>query len=139
MEDRHARHRTLGPDRRRRPVDGFRARTTARFDQLVDEAVRGLPPALHVYLDGLELAVADVPPRNPRGDGEELVLSAVVPGDGPLRGAPVPDRLVLFRRPLEVRAHDRHDLVDLIRHTVVDELADRHGLDDDQLGELGWP
>ncbi len=139
MDDRHARHRSPEPDRRRRPVDGFRAPTTARFDRLVDEAVRGLPPALRAYLDRLELAVADVPPPDPRGDGEELVLSVVVsPDSGPSR-LPVPDRLVLFRRPLEARARDKHDLADLIRHAVVDELADRFGLDDDQLGELGWP
>ena len=95
--------------------------------------------ALRAYLERLELAVADVPPRDPRGDGEELVLSTVVSGNRARPQASIPDRLVLFRRPLEVRAHDRHDLVDLIRHTVVDELADRFGLDDDQLGELGWP
>ena len=139
MEDRHARHRRSGPDRRRRPVDGFRVPSTARFDRLVDEAIRGLPPGLRAYLDGFELAVADVPPRDPRGDGEEPALSAVVPARRMPRRAHARDRLVLFRRPLEARARDRHDLADLIRHAVADELADRFGLDDDQLGDLGWP
>lgn len=98
-----------------------------------------MPPALRAYLDGFDLAVADVPPRDPRGGGEEPALSTIVPGSRMPRHAAGRDRLVLFRRPLEARARDKHELADLIRHTVADELADRFGLDDDQLGDLGWP
>ncbi len=137
MDDRHARHRRGNRDRRRRPAEGFRAPTTERFDRLVDEAVRGLPPGLLAYLDGVRLAVAEVPPPDPLGQGDEVLLGRYEPAS-PTRSRDHTDRLVLFRRPLEARARDRHDLVALVRHTVVTEIAVRFGLSDEQLGDLGW-
>lgn len=139
MSDRHARHRRADRSRRRRPPDGFRTPTSSRFVRLVDDAVRSLPPGLLSYLDGVQLAVAAVPPPDPLGDGDEVLLSRYEP-TGTVPGPPdgATERLVLFRRPLEARARDRIELMELVRHTVVDQIAVRFSLDDDRLEELGW-
>lgn len=139
MTDRHARHRRADRSRRRRPPDGFRTPTSSRFDRLVNDAVRSLPPGLLSYLDGVQLAVADVPPADPLSDGDEVLLGRYEP-PGTVPGPPesTAERLVLFRRPLEARASDRLELMELVRHAVVDQLAVRFGLDDDRLEELGW-
>jgi predicted Zn-dependent protease with MMP-like domain len=139
MEDRHARHRRSVPDRHRRPDDGFRLPTSAAFDRVVADAVAGLPAGLRRYLDGVRVATADVPPSV--GHGDEVLLSRyerTSTRTGWRRSRP-DERVVFFRRPLEARAHDRHDLAELIRHALVDELAERFDLDDDRLDELGWP
>lgn len=141
MDDRHARHRRSDADRRRRPVEGFRAVGTARFDRLVNDAIATLPRELLAYLDNVEVAVEDVPPADPTGTGEQVVLGLYQDVPRPERGrgaGHLPDRITLFRRPLEARAHDKRDLADLVQETLVHELAHHFGIDDDRLDELGW-
>jgi predicted Zn-dependent protease with MMP-like domain len=141
MRERHARHRRRDVDRRRRPVDGARTRSVERFARLVDDAVATLPKDFLPYLADVQISVADVPPPDPIGHGDEVLL-------GLYEGVPrterdmlpplFPDRITLFRRPLEARARNRRDLADLVRHTVLHEVAHHFGIDDDRLDELGW-
>ncbi|MEX2504638.1 MAG: metallopeptidase family protein [Egicoccus sp.] len=137
MPDRHARHRRSPADRRRRPVDGYRAPSADRFDRLVDEAISALPEPLLRYLEDVEVAVAEVPTVA----GDEVALASMRQLRGPRarRRTTATNRLTLFRRPLEARAHSRADLLDLIQLVVVDHLADHFGIDDDRLDDLGWP
>ncbi len=141
MDDRHARHRRTEADRRRRPVDGFRAHSLDHFHRLVDDAVDSLPDDLLGYLDNVQITVEDVPPADPVGEGEELLLGLYQGVPRPEREhgmAELPDRITLFRRPLELRARNRHELAELVRDTVVHEIAHHFGIDDDRLDELGW-
>jgi len=141
MRDRHLRHRRRDVDRHRRPVDGARTRSVDRFARLVDDAVATLPRDFLPYLTDVQITVAEVPPPDPVGAGDEILLGLYegVPrterdGHPPL----LPDRITLFRRPLEARARNRRDLADLVRHTVLHEVAHHFGIDDDRLDELGW-
>jgi predicted Zn-dependent protease with MMP-like domain len=133
MDDRHARHRRADADRRRRPSDGHRSRDRARFQRLVADAVAGLPPTLRSQLDRVELVIHDVPPR-----GATAVLSRYEPAAGDPSDTAGADQLTLFRRPLELRAASKLDLIDLVRETLVHELAHHLGIDDDGIDELGW-
>jgi len=108
---------------------------------LVDDAVATLPKDFLPYLEDVQISVADVPPPDPVGRGDEILL-------GLYEGVPrterdmlpplLPDRITLFRRPLEARARNRRDLAELVRHTVLHEVAHHFGIDDDRLDELGW-
>lgn len=142
MRDRHARLRRRPPDPRRRPSAGHRALSAASFDRLVDRAVTSLPGPLLDRLDNVEVTVEDVPPADALEDGREVVLLGLyqgVPRTERLWGeAMLPDRITIYRRPLELRAVDRADLADLVRETVVHEIAHHFGIDDDRLDEMGW-
>ena len=142
MRDRHARHRRRPPDARRRPSAGHRALSLASFDRLVDRAVASLPGPLRDRLDNVEITVEDVPPADALEDGQEIVLLGLYQGVPQTeRGwgdAMLPDRITIYRRPLELRAMDRADLADLVRETVVHEIAHHFGIDDDRLDEMGW-
>ena len=144
MTDRHARHRRSLSDRHRRPVDGFRASSPDRFERIVTDAVGSLPPRLSAHLDGVEVAIEDIPPATLHdADGAvPLCRYDVAPpaaqapaGHGRLR-----DRLVLYRRPLEARAMSHRDLGDLVRQTVSMQIARQVGIDDDpgDPGAPGW-
>ncbi len=141
MQDRHARHRRPDADPHRRPVDGFRAASRDRFDRLVEQAIASLPDELLSYLDNVQITVEEVPPADPLGEGDEILLGLYqgVPrterdfGEGLL-----PDRITLFRRPLEARARNHRELAEVVRDTVVHEIAHHFGIDDDHLDELGW-
>ncbi|MFP5310300.1 MAG: metallopeptidase family protein [Actinomycetes bacterium] len=140
-DDRHARHRRAGADPRRRPTDGFRATNGDRFDRLVADAISDLPQAFLDRLDNVAIVVADVPPADVLGRGDEILLGLYEGTPQPARslGAPLlPDRITLFRRPLELRATTKADLALLVQETVVHEVAHHFGLDDDELDELGW-
>ncbi len=145
MDDRHARQRLRPADVRRRPIDGFRAGDAARFDRLVDDALRSLPAPLLDHLQAVVVQVADIPPPDPSGHGDEVWLAHYAAAEArPARGRahpPLPapaDRLTLYRRPLESRARTKGELVDLVREAVVHEVAHHLGIDDDGIEERGW-
>ena len=50
----------------------------------------------------------------------------------------LPNKISLFRFPLEADYPDPEDLEDEVRITVIHELAHHLGIDDDRLHELGF-
>ena len=49
----------------------------------------------------------------------------------------LPDRIVVFQRPLQELARDEAHLYELVRHTVQHEIAHHFGISDARLRELG--
>ncbi|MDX1619597.1 MAG: metallopeptidase family protein [Nitriliruptorales bacterium] len=135
-DDRHNRRRTPVTDRLRRPPDGYRARSSDRFDRLVDDAMSQVPAALLAQVDNVAIVVEDVPPP---GEGVLLGLYEGVPRTDRGFDAPLlPDRITLFRRPLELRARSKEELKTVIAETIIHEIAHHFGIDDDRLDDLGW-
>ena len=109
-------------------------------------AVAGMAAAALVLvaaLAGVEFAVEDVPWVE-HTSPDEVVHDADVLDDGsvPLArvlpghredGREVPPRIVVYRRPLEIRAHDRDDLAELVRDVVVDQVAVLLGRDPEEI------
>lgn len=119
--------------------------SAARFDRLIEQALVSMPPDLLAHLDNVQITVEDVPPeageRMGHDAGDEIVLGLYegVPRTERELGAPMlPDRITLFRRPLEQRARSRRELAALVRDTVIHEIAHHFGIDDDRLDDLGW-
>ena len=50
----------------------------------------------------------------------------------------LPDRIFIFKGPLERWCTSREELVEEITVTVIHEIAHHFGIDDDRLHELGW-
>ena len=136
--DRHARHHRRPPDPRRRPTAGWRAPSLAAFGRLVDRGVAMLPAEIRDRLDNIEIAIEDVPPEAYEDD-ILLGLYEGVPVTERTWGAPMmPDRITLFRGPLEARAMSADDLAHEVAVTVLHEIAHHFGIDDDRLDDLGW-
>jgi predicted Zn-dependent protease with MMP-like domain len=134
MDDRHARHRRRPADRTRRPNVGFPTRDRARFARLVADSLATLPSGLRRHLDGVEIRTDDLPASD-WGTGEAPLTRWET------RQRPdgrTTERLTIHRRPVELRALDRDDLRDLVRTAVVNRIAERHGLDQRDLDDLGW-
>jgi len=142
MDDRHGRHRLRTADPHRRPSDGYRASGMLRFDRLVGEALRTVPGPVLEHLQQVEIRIAEVPPPDPFGSGDEVLLARFDPPVPPPRRRngreQATDRLMLYRRPLEARARSKPELVELVREVVIHEVAHHLGLDDDDIEELGW-
>lgn len=123
MSERHARHRRTPTDPRRRPVDGFRVGSSARFQELVQLALAGLPEHIAEPIGALEVQVLAVPPEPSTGPPDLIRYR-------PPRRPRAAHRITLYRRPFEARAQSAADLTQLIRHTVIDALSRALGLDE---------
>ena len=117
------------------------------FDDLVLDAVEEIERRWERELAGVEFAVEDVPWVD-HSSPDEVVLDADVLDDGsvPLArvmpgrregGVEHPPRIVVYRRPLEIRAHDSVDLADLVRDVVVDQVAVLLGRDPEEIDPTG--
>ena len=69
-------------------------------------------------------------------DDGSIPLARVLPAHRE-NGREVPPRIVVYRRPLEIRAHDRDDLAELVRDVVVDQVAVLLGRDPDEIDPTG--
>jgi predicted Zn-dependent protease with MMP-like domain len=109
-----------------------------RFDELVAEALDGVPAPLLALMDNVVVLVEDEPPgHEPR---DLLGLYEGIPlteRDGWYAGV-LPDRITIFRNPVLRMCDGWDDAVEEIRVTVVHEIAHHFGIDDDRLDELGY-
>jgi predicted Zn-dependent protease with MMP-like domain len=106
------------------------------FEDHVRRALETLPPDLRDAMSNVEIVVEEENPEDPDIFG--LYLGIPLPDRHDYAGI-LPDKIAIYRRPLEEEFGDEPDLlVDEIRITVVHEIAHHFGIDDDRLAELGW-
>ena len=122
-----------------------RARQRA-FERLVAKALESLPDQIQKMLDNVEIVVEDEP------GPEHLDAASLARGEtlfGLYQGIPLtergsgysmvlPDKITIFRGPLERACRSRQELMREVRITVVHELGHHLGLDEERLEELGW-
>ena len=111
----------------------------ARFARLVRKALAGLPAEFRDKIRNLEIVIEDQPrPEQIPGGGVLLGLYEGVPLTA--RGAQepyLPDRISIFRVPIERMAASPRRQAEIVRETVVHEIAHHFGISDRRLGELG--
>jgi predicted Zn-dependent protease with MMP-like domain len=116
----------------------------AQFERLVDRALAAIPSPFRESLSEVAVIIEDEP------TDEQLDENGLEPDEtlyGLYEGVPrtewgadwaaTPNRITLFRHPLEDDFADPDDLEDEVRRTVIHELAHHLGIDDDRLDELG--
>jgi predicted Zn-dependent protease with MMP-like domain len=106
------------------------------FQELVAEALDGLPAWVLERLDNVEVLVEEDPPA---GQPNLLGLYEGIPLTNRTSGyfGVLPDRITLFRSTIEAVARDEQGLKEVIRGTVIHEVAHFFGISDDRLRELG--
>ncbi len=132
--------------RRRGARSAFASRRRAdeRFERLVERALDGIPPPFSAALDEVAIVIEDDASDEQldiAGLGREDALYGLYEGTPRTAwGAdlvPFPNKISLFRIPLEEDFPDPDDLAEEVRVTVIHELAHHLGIDDDRLEELG--
>jgi predicted Zn-dependent protease with MMP-like domain len=107
-----------------------------RFEELVADALDALPEELGRMMDNVWVTVEDVP--------EVAGLLGLYDGvplterDSGYAGMVMPDRITLYRIPICAMCRTEAQVVDVVRDTVIHEVAHHFGIDDDRLDELGW-
>ena len=105
------------------------------FDDHVRAALDSLPPEIARALRNVAVVVEDENPEDPDLFG--LYEGVPLPERGDDAGS-LPDRIAIYRLPLENEFTDPRDLEREIRITVLHELGHYFGLDEDRLAELGY-
>ena len=115
-----------------------------RFERLVARALDELPPDVAAMLDNVEVVVEDEP------QAHHLAVAEAPDGDlfGLYEGVPravrdscyglvLPDKVTIFRGPLERAFRSPAAIVREVRITVAHELGHHLGFDEERLEELG--
>jgi predicted Zn-dependent protease with MMP-like domain len=106
-----------------------------RFEELVADALDEIPEALGRQMDNVWVTVEDRPViPNLLGLYEGIPLTE----REAYGGMAVPDRITVYRLPICSLCRTEADVVEMVRITVVHEVAHHFGISDARLDELGW-
>jgi predicted Zn-dependent protease with MMP-like domain len=114
------------------------------FESLVELALASIPEPFASALDEVAIVIDDEPTADQRRENEiedDDTLYGLYEGvprtEWGADWAAVPNRIILFRLPLEADFADPDELADEVWATVIHELAHHLGVDDSRLEELG--
>jgi predicted Zn-dependent protease with MMP-like domain len=106
-----------------------------RFEEMVTEALDGLPPKL-----GREMRNVAVTVQHEPGPPGLLGLYRGVPLTGRTShySEVLPDQITIYRLAICAICRTEAEVVEQVRRTVVHEVGHHFGIGDDRLHELGW-
>jgi len=115
-----------------------------KFYDLVMKAVEELPPIFQERLENVDIVVADWPSpaqlakSNIRGRFGLLGLYEGVPHTrrGPGYSMVLPDKITVFRKPIEARCHSWKEAEEEIGRVVRHEIAHHFGFDEGELRDI---
>jgi predicted Zn-dependent protease with MMP-like domain len=118
---------------------------TEQFEELVAQVVNDLPEFFQERLDNVDVLVEEFPDRH------TMRLARVrSPYDllGFYHGVPLterttnyglvaPDKISIYRRPIEIQCRTDEELRAMIRRVVLHEIAHHFGISDNRLRDIG--
>ena len=115
------------------------------FERLVLRALDGLPAQFQERLDNVDIVVEDWPSSE---EVRDMGLKSRYDLFGLYQGIPLtershydmvlPDRITIYRQPLQTACSTREAMVQEIRATVIHELAHHFGIDDATLEDTDY-
>lgn len=114
-----------------------------RFQELIDQALSELPGEHVKNITNVAILYEEIPTPEQR---YELQLRNDQTLLGLYQGVPLsqrqgttrifPDKITLFKEPLQHQANTENELKEQIKHTLWHEIAHYYGLDHDKISEL---
>lgn len=120
--------------------------TDEAFETLVIDVLDGLPELILAKMENVDVVIEDGPSPDQMGE-------AGLDEDGTLyglyEGVPLterdsgyfliaPDKITIFKRPIESTCDSREEIAEQVRITVIHEIAHHFGIGEERLAELGW-
>jgi predicted Zn-dependent protease with MMP-like domain len=117
--------------------------SSEEFENLIDDALDELPAELASRISNLHIVVEELPRPEDVEDGDVQGLLGLYEGVPLTQRAAeyygfLPDRITLYKSNIEDEAGTPEAVREVIRRTVIHEMAHHFGIDDDRLDELGW-
>lgn len=106
-----------------------------RFEELVSDALDGIPEELGEYMDNVAVFVED---RAPQSNLLGLYQGVPLTARGISYSGTMPDRISIYRNTICAICNTEDEVVEQVRRTVVHEVGHHFGIGDRRLRELGW-
>jgi len=118
--------------------------TRKEFEELVKQGVEQLPPHIRKLLENVDIVIEDWP-------SEDIIKKLKLPNKyslfGLYQGIPktkrgshyanvLPDKITLFKKPIENSAKNSTEIKNLVKKVVWHEIAHHFGLDEKRVREL---
>ena len=118
--------------------------TEEEFEELVSEAIRSLPKKFKEKMENIVVAIESLPSR-------ELLMEMKIKSPygllGLYRGIPytrrgiwyrnvMPDKIIIFKKPIEVRCRNKDEIKESVRRVVVHEIGHYFGLGEADLRKI---
>jgi predicted Zn-dependent protease with MMP-like domain len=118
----------------------------AHFADLVEKALRGLPPQFANFLDQVPIEIRHRPtPAELRSlglDDNSLLLGLYVGHPlterSVLDSGAIPDVIYIFQEDVELSSDSENELIEQVRTTVLHEIGHHFGMSEDDLDKLGY-
>jgi predicted Zn-dependent protease with MMP-like domain len=114
------------------------------FEGLVAEAINSLPEKFKEKMENIAIAIENLP-------SQELLIEMKIKSPygllGLYRGVPyprrgiwyrnvLPDKIIIFKKPIEVRCRNREDIKESVRRVVIHEIGHYFGLNEADLRKI---
>jgi len=114
------------------------------FEGLVAEAINSLPENFKEKMENIAIAIEDLP-------SQELLIEMKIKSPygllGLYRGVPyprrgiwyrnvLPDKIIIFKKSIEVRCRNREDIKESVRRVVIHEIGHYFGLNEADLRKI---
>ncbi|CAN5819129.1 metallopeptidase family protein [soil metagenome] len=120
--------------------------TDEAFETLVIDVLDGLPELILTKMENVDVVIEDWPSSDQM---EEAGLDEGGTLYGLYEGVPLtardsgyfliaPDKITIFKRPIESTCDSRDEIAEQVRITVIHEIAHHFGIGEERLAELGW-
>jgi predicted Zn-dependent protease with MMP-like domain len=113
-----------------------------QFERLVERVVAMLPPGIMPLVNNVEIVIEDEPARDQLSDESEelfgLYQGTPQTERGVSYGMTLPDKITIFRGPIERVSDSRAELAHQIRVTIIHEIAHHFGIDEQRIADLGY-
>jgi len=110
------------------------------FEKLVENAITRLPRRFKQKINNISIEVEDSPSREvlqemgiERGTLFGLYQGVPLPAREWNYGNVLPDRIVIYQRPIELAAQSPEEIEEIVLETVIHEIGHYFGFDDDEL------
>lgn len=114
-----------------------------QFEELIADGIEAIPNLYKKHLQNVAFIVEAEPTPEQRRKlklyGSELLFGLYEGTPLPQRFGTtklLPDKITLFKRPLEAISRNLEELTEQVRHTIWHEVAHYYGLDHDRIHEL---
>ena len=113
------------------------------FEKLVVEALNSIPEKFLKRLDNVEIVIEEEPNLH---QIEKLKAQKNLMIFGLYEGVPktkrrdysgvLPDKITIFKRPIERKACSKEEIKEIVRETIWHEIAHHFGLDEEKVREI---
>lgn len=114
-----------------------------KFEKLVNEGIKAIPQKFLEKLDNVDIVIEDEPtPQQLQKlkSRKRLIIFGLYEGIPKTKrwhyGQVLPDKITIFRRPIERFANSEEEIKEIVKNTVWHEIAHYFGIDEKKVREI---